>query len=169
MELWDIYDVNRKPKGYTHIRGEKMKPGDYHITVNVWIRNSNGEYLITKRTPNKVWGGFWECTGGSVVSGDDSQICALKEVKEETGLDLNPENGEMIWTYNRMINFGMEDFCDVWFFSQNFDIEEVVYQEGETCDAMWVSKGKIIAMIESGEMVPVFDYLDKVFAYSKCD
>ena len=164
MELWDIYDVNRQPKGYTHVRGDKMKPGDYHITVNVWICNSKGEYLITKRTPNKVWGGYWECTGGSVVAGDDSLTCALKEVNEETGLTLNPDNGEMIWTYNRMLLYSMEDFCDVWFFQQDFEINDVVYQEGETCDAMWASQKKIENMIESGEMVPIFDYLDKVFS-----
>ena len=167
MELWDIYDVNRQPRGYTHMRGNKMNPGDYHITVNVWIRNSKGEYLITKRTPNKVWGGYWECTGGSAVTGDDSLTCALKEVQEETGFALNPDNGEMIWTYNRMLLYKMEDFCDVWFFRQNFDINDVVYQEGETCDAIWASQEMIENMIESGEMVPVFDYIDKVFNYKK--
>lgn len=167
MELWDIYDVNRHPKGYTHMRGNKMNPGDYHITVNVWIRNSKGEYLITKRTPNKVWGGYWECTGGSAVAGDDSLTCALKEVKEETGFSLNADNGEMIWTYNRMLLYNMEDFCDVWFFQQDFDIKDVVYQEGETCDAMWASQEMIENMIESKEMVPVFDYVDKVFNYMK--
>ena len=165
MELWDIYDEDRKSKGYTHVRGEKMNRGDFHITVNIWIRNSRGEYLITKRTPNKVWGGYWECTGGSVVTGDTSAECALKEVHEETGLVLDPEKGKMIWSYNRMELYNMEDFCDVWFFQQDFDISEVVYQEGETCDARWAFPEKILDMIKTGEFVPVIDYIDKVFSY----
>ena len=167
MELWDIYDVDRRPKGYTHIRGEEMNPGDYHITVNVWIRNSKGEYLLTKRTPNKEYGGYWECTGGSVISGDTSFECALKEVKEETGLVLAPENGKLIWTYNRDVLYGMPDFCDVWFFKQDFDISEVVFQEGETCDAMWATPMKILEMEKSREFVPMIDYIEKVFSYKK--
>ena len=167
MELWDIYDINRKPKGYTHIRGNNMQQGDYHIIVNVWIRNSKGQYLLTKRTPNKAYGGYWECTGGSVVSGDESFETALKEVKEETGLTINPKSGELIWSYNRESQFGIPDFCDVWIFLQDFDISEVVYQEGETCDAMWASKEKINEMLESEEFVPMIDYIDKVFSYKK--
>lgn len=164
MELWDIYDENRKLKGYTWIRGP-LQPGDYHIIVNVWIRNSNGEYLITKRTPNKKWGNYWECTGGSAVAGDDSLTTALKEVKEEAGIDLIPENGKMIYTYNRIKTHGHPDFCDVWLFKQDFDISEVVFQEGETCDAMWASKEKINEMLKSGDFVPMIDYIEKVFNY----
>lgn len=165
MELWDIYDKNRKPKGYTHVRGEDMKEGDFHIIVNVWIRNSKGEYLITKRTPNKAYGGYWECTGGSVVCGDTSFICALKEVREETGLILDPEKGKLIHSYNRIHEHGIPDFCDVWFFAQDFDISDVVLQEGETCDAMWATPKMIKSLEESGEFVPMIDYIGKVFDF----
>ena len=165
MELWDIYDADRQPKGYTHKRGSKMNPGDYHIIVNVWIRNSKGEYLITKRTPNKVWGGHWECTGGSVVSGDTSRQCAVKEVFEEAGIELDPEEGRMIHTYCREELYGHQDFCDVWFFEKDFNIEDVVFQEGETCDAMWASGRKILTMLDSGEFVPMIDYIETVFVF----
>ncbi len=167
MELWDIFDENRQPKGYTHIRGEEMNSGDYHIIVNVWIRNSKGEYLITKRTPNKEYGGYWECTGGSVVSGDTSFECALKEVKEETGLKLDPESGRLIWTYNREDSHGVPDFCDVWYFEQDFDISDIVFQEGETCDAMWASPKKILALKETGLFIPMIDYIEKIFNYKE--
>ena len=160
MELWDIYDENRKPKGYTHIRGEKMRPGDYHITVNVWIKNSSGEFFLTKRSPEKVHPGYWECTGGSVIAGDTSLECAVKETYEEAGIVLDPSDGELVHSYNRMEKRGMPDFCDVWFFRKDFDLSDVVLQEGETCDAMWASKEKILKLLDDGKLVPVFDYLD---------
>ena len=167
MELWDIYDRNRQPKGYTHVRGEKMKPGDYHEIVNVWIRNSRGEYFLTKRTPNKMWGGYWECTGGSVVSGDTSRQCAVKEVFEEAGIELNPDEGILIHTYCREKLHGQQDFCDVWFFKKDFDLSDVVLQEGETCDAMWATREKIMEMLEKGHFVPMIDYIDLVFNFAK--
>jgi len=167
MELWDIYDADRQPKGYTHVRGEEMKPGDFHIIVNVWIRNSRGEYLLTKRSPNKEWGGYWECTGGSAVAGDSSLETAVKEVKEEAGITLSPQTGELIYTYNRLESHGNPDFCDVWFFEKDFDISEVVFQEGETCDAMWATPEEILSMEKSGDFVPMIDYIDKVFNYKK--
>ena len=47
MELWDAYDENRKPLGYT-VRREKFDSlnNEYHIVVHIWIKNSKGEYLI---------------------------------------------------------------------------------------------------------------------------
>ena len=54
MELWDVYDENRKPLGYT-VKREKFDSlnNEYHIVVHIWIKNSKGEYLIQKRSSNK--------------------------------------------------------------------------------------------------------------------
>ena len=160
MELWDIYDCNRKKTGHTHERGKPMNAGDYHIVVHIWIQNSVGEFLITKRTPNKKYPNLWECTGGSAIIGDTSLDAALREVKEETGLTLDPKNGKVILSYRRD---KMYDFCDVWLFRQDFDISEVVLQEGETCDAKWATEQEIRSMIGLEKFVPVFDYIEKVF------
>ena len=37
---------------------------------------------------------MWECVGGSVVKGEDSLQGAVRETKEEVGIDLNPESGQ---------------------------------------------------------------------------
>ena len=57
MELWDAYDENRKPLGYT-VKREKFDSlnNEYHIVVHIWIKNSKGEYLIQKRSSNKKEG-----------------------------------------------------------------------------------------------------------------
>ena len=162
MEIWDIYDCNRVRTGRKHIRGKPMLDGDYHIVVHVWIQNSHGEFLITKRTPNKEYPNLWECTGGSAVTGDTSLDAALREVKEETGLTLDARNGRVIVSYRRE-KHKMADFCDVWLFKQDFDIAEIVLQQGETCDAKWATHEEIRNMIETGEFVPLFDYLESVF------
>lgn len=53
VELWDVYDEKRNLTGRLHRRGDPLPEGDYHLVVQVWMRNSRGEYLLTKRTPNK--------------------------------------------------------------------------------------------------------------------
>lgn len=92
MELWDVYDENRKPLGYT-VKREKFDSlnNEYHIVVHIWIKNSKGEYLIQKRSSNKKEGLKWAWTGGSVLMGENSIDGAVREVKEELGLTVDKE------------------------------------------------------------------------------
>ena len=70
MELWDLYDNDRRPLGRTHQRGLPVPPGAYHLAVIVVILNPKGEVLLTRRAPEKdACPGWWENTGGSVLAG----------------------------------------------------------------------------------------------------
>ena len=54
----------------------------------MWIRNSKGQYLISQRSANRpTYPLMWECVGGSVVKGEDSLQGAIREAKEEAGVD----------------------------------------------------------------------------------
>ena len=53
MELWDLYDKDRRPLGRTHQRGLPVPPGAYHLAVIVVILNPKGEVLLTRRAPEK--------------------------------------------------------------------------------------------------------------------
>lgn len=156
-ELWDVYDESRNLTGRTHRRGEPMNKDDYHLVVHVWLQNSKGEYLLTKRTPNKGFPNMWECTGGSALAGDDSLTAAMREVKEETGLSVLPENGKCVMSLIRENNF-----CDIWLFRQDFDLKDVIYQPEETCGSMYADIGEIKRMLENGTLVP-FSYLEEFF------
>lgn len=60
--------------------------------VAVWIRNRKGEYLISQRAADRpIYPLMWECVGGSVVKGETSLEGAVREVKEEVGLDLDEQ------------------------------------------------------------------------------
>lgn len=155
-EVWDVYDADRKLTGRTHRRGDPLPQGDYHLVVHVWLMNSKGEFLITRRAPEKHYPLLWETPGGSAVTGDDSLTAAIREVKEETGLDALPENGKIVIAQKRD-----NDFCDIWLFRQDFDLDKVVLQEGETIDAKYASPKEIRRMIAAGEFI-AFDYLDEL-------
>jgi len=164
MELWDVLDKNGKKTGRLCKRGP-MQCGEYHLVVHVWIVNSKNEFLISKRTPNKTFPNMWECTGGSAVAGDDSMTTAMKEVYEEIGIALDPQNGRLFKRYQRNFENGSGDFNDVWLFRQAVDLSDVVFQPDETCDAMFADKFKIEQMINDGIFIgrEIFPYLDELF------
>jgi len=157
-ELWDIYDKDRKLTGRFHRRGDFLAEGDYHLVVHVWTQNSHGDFLLTKRSPNKGFPNMWECTGGSALAGDDSITAAMREVREETGLILRPENGKCVITYMRD-----DCFVDIWLFRQDFALSDVKLLEGETCGVMYASAEQIRQLHAEGTLVP-FSYLDELLA-----
>lgn len=156
-ELWDVYDRERNLTGRFHRRGEPLQQGDYHMVIHVWLQNSKGQFLITKRSPNKGFPNMWECTGGSALAGDDSLSAAMREVKEETGLTLIPENGKVI-----LSGISTDYFYDIWVFQQDFELKEVVLLEGETCDVRYATAEEILKMQQEGIFVP-YEYLAELF------
>lgn len=156
-ELWDVYDSDRRLTGKLHRRRDPLEVGEYHLVVHIWICNSRDEFLITKRSLNKGYPNMWESTGGSALAGDDSLAAALREVKEETGLTLDPVKGKIVESYRRE-----DSFQDLWLFKQDFDLKDVVLQPGETVDKMYAGKDTILRLLAAGEFVP-FAYLDALF------
>ena len=157
-ELWDVYDSERNLTGRKHRRGDPLPKGDYHLVVVACLQNSKGEILITKRAPSKGYPNLWECLGGSAVAGDDSLTAVIRETKEESGLDVKPENGKLALTL-----YGVDYFFDIWLFRQDFDIDDVVLQENETVDAKYASVDEIREMVKNGEFVPIdhdFEFLE---------
>ena len=156
MELWDVYDRERRLTGRLHERGKDMDPDDYHLVVQIWIGNSEGKWLLSKRSPEKWMAGKWESTGGSVVAGEDSLTGALREVKEELGITLDPNAGKLIsserYDYPKWRNPG---FVDLYAFRHDCPIGDIVLQKGETCDAKWATVDEINAMKENGELCSV--------------
>lgn len=138
-----------------------MREGDYHLVVHVWLLNSRGEFLLTKRAPNKGFPNLWESPGGSALAGDDSLRAALREVREETGLQPDPACGQCVLRLQ-----GGEAFLDIWLFRQDFRLEDVVLQEGETCDRMYASPARIRELCRERRFVP-YDYLPQLLALAE--
>lgn len=159
-EYWDLYDCERRLTGEIHRRGEPVPDGRYHLVVQIWVRNDAGEFLISCRHPSKPFGMYWECTGGSVTAGEDSITGALREVKEELGVDLAAENLSLIRQEHRE---HYHDFVDNYVARWNGDIAELTLQETEVVDAKWVTYDELCAMDDAGEIVPTLRYFRQQF------
>ena len=133
--------------------GEPMGEGEFHLVVYAWIRGGDGRYLLTKRAPNKGFPNMWECTGGSALAGDDSLTAVLREVREETGLRLDPMRGRRVASHRAAGRFE-----DVWLFERNVALDELTFQEGETCGAMLARAEEILELQREGKMAPTGDF-----------
>lgn len=135
MELWDIYDKNKKPTGRTMKRNDwHLKDGEYHLTVLGVVAREDGTFLITKRVMTKAWApGWWEVSGGAAQAGEESEEAVQREIKEETGLDVSNADGGYLFTYHRE-NPGEGDnyFVDVYRYIMDFDEGDLHLQEAET-------------------------------------
>lgn len=166
MEIWDLYDEKRKLTGRTHIRGEELPDGCYHLVVHVWIRNSRGEYLISQRAADRpTYPLKWECVGGSVIKGEDSLHGALREVKEEVGISLPAESGRVVYTKTRGYVDGRKfnDIMDVWLFEYDGDADLANADTKEVADTRWLKTADIRKLYDDGELVDTLEYFfDKV-------
>lgn len=147
MEMWDILDQNRIKTGCLVERGQPMKPGDFHLVVFAFIKNSNGKFLISKRSPEKTFPNTWEITGGSAIAGDDSLKAIKREVKEELGIDMIGE-GKLLKSTKYEGEFS--HFADIWLFEQEIDMKHVICQTEEVSEAKLATKEDIKMLIEEG-------------------
>ena len=106
---------------------------EYHLTVLGVIVRPDGKFLITKRVMTKSWApGWWEVSGGGVRAGESSRDAVIREVKEETGLDVSNADGGYLFDYHRE-NPGEGDnyFVDVYRFQMDFDESDLNFEEVE--------------------------------------
>lgn len=87
-ELWDAYDRAGNRLGFDLVRGERAPEGAWHLVVEILPVTRDGRVLVTRRHPDKNWGGYWEYTGGAVLKGETPLEGARRELREETGLDV---------------------------------------------------------------------------------
>lgn len=136
---------------------EKIPPNRCMRTVDVWVRNGSGQWLISRRHPDKSFGGLWACTCGAIQYNEDSRTTAARELFEELGLRVRPADGlhaMEIWRYHKSI------CIDVWAFAADAPVEALTLQPEEVTAARWATLADIRALDAAGEWLHEIAYLD---------
>ena len=158
-EMWDLYDRNRNMLDRKVERGTKLNDDEYHLVSNAWIRNSKGKFLISQRVEWKSHPLMWECTGGSVIMGEDTYQGAIREVKEELGIDVSNVPYAFVGTTTRYYK-DCPDILDVYIFEIDISIEKVTFQKEEVNDVKWATKDEILELYNSGKFEATGFFMD---------
>ena len=147
MELNDIYDENRQLTGRVHKRGTPWQPGEYGLVVCVWVYDGRGRVLLTRRAKGKSFAGTWENSGGAALAGETSRQAIARELFEETGIQADPEEFELLDS-----DRDKNTFFDFYCLKREIPVRDIVLLPGETDAVQWASYGKIHWMIRSGKI-----------------
>lgn len=106
----DYLKIRKLNNGYTFATRKDIAVVDGNDkcdAVAIVARDRDGR-LLTIREKRPVIGGYiWSVPAGMIDQGETPESAAVREVKEETGLDFDPRNG-MIYT-NTYSTPGMTD------------------------------------------------------------
>lgn len=154
MEMWDLYDEQGRKTGeiWERSRAREIPEGRYHIVCDILIRHRDGEFLLTRRDPEKdVYPGCLEASaGGSALAGESPEEGARREMLEETGLTADkleligttwkPKSRSVIYAYLAVVD------CDK---------HSVRLQEGETVDYRWMDTPTFLRMIQEEPVLKI--------------
>ncbi len=151
MELFDLYDSERNKTDKTMERGTPIPKGYYRAVVHICIFGSDGKMLIQQRQPFKHgWSGMWDVTvGGSSIAGETSLDAAIREVGEEIGVQLAPDE------LRRVITLQTDEvFDDFYIVQKDLNIQNLTLQETEVAEVKWADMSEIFSMIDEKKFIP---------------
>lgn len=136
MEIWDAYDEKfNKIPNVTLIRGKPVPEGMFHLVCDIAVKHTDSEYLLMQREYNKHFGGMWELTaGGSAFQGETPIECAIRELKEETGIDCEKLQKLGVVVDKNHRSYYFEYLCIT-----EIDKNAITLQTDETIAYKWVT------------------------------
>ena len=149
-EYFDTYDINMNKVDFVWERGKKYPSSLYHIVVSVLLINKEQKILVTLRNPSKTHPLCYEITTGSVLKGETPRQGAVREVKEEVGIDLKESD---------LIEFGRAAIDDMHVLAYvafiDFDESHIILDENEVIDYTLLTFNEFAQIIEHKDFHPL--------------
>ncbi len=145
IERRDLYDNERNLTGETILKGEEIPEGKHILVVLVFIQNSEGKFLIQKRS--EIKNGKYATTGGHPKSGENSLEGILTETKEEIGLELEPNDLKLYYSGE-----SNKAFWDNYYIKMDIeDISKLKLQKEEVDSIEWMTVDEINELMRKGQ------------------
>lgn len=127
----------------------KKDRGKVWLGVSGVVENDNGEWLVVKKAYSGLKG-RWSLPAGFVQEGETIDEAAVREVKEETGIDCFVKG--MIGFRTGVIRGEISDNMAILYCGQVDASQSIVVQEREILEAHWISP-KQLAVDELSNMM----------------
>lgn len=145
MELFDILDEEGNKTGIAKPKLAVHRQGLWHRVAHIWLVNSKGEILLQQRSARmENYPSLWDISvAGHIASREGSIQGALREIKEEIGVDLDVSQLELIGTVKHkvVLNKGTyfdNEFSDVYLVKLDLDINNFLRREEEVAALQWM-------------------------------
>ena len=149
MEYLDVCDETGRPTGAVVPRETAHSEGILHRTAHVWILRESGgrrQVLLQKRSMEKEsFPGLYDTSSaGHIPAGSEPLPSALRELKEELGIDAEP--GQLAFAgvfrirYEKTFHgklFRDNEFTSVYVYREPVDAAALTLQPGEVDEARW--------------------------------
>lgn len=167
-EIFDVYTrdgkyIGTKEKSLCH----SSDPGCYHKPVWIWIINNKQEILIQKRAScKKNYPNKWDMpSAGHILAGESIIDGAIRETKEELGIDTIGTDYQFLFEYIYDKSF---EIAEVFLLRINIDVANMQLQKEEVSEVKWLSYRDFEKIFYSEEFVPFpKDYKEKVLQVLK--
>lgn len=164
LEFFDLMDAEGNLTGRIKERSLVHEDGDSHGTSHVWIvrKTEKGfDVLLQKRSAQKdSFPGCYDISSaGHVSEGDQYMYTALRELKEELGIEAQKENLHFIGIHNGSMNgyfhgkaFLNHEISAVYVYQEEINIESLQLQTEEVEDVVWMDYEECREKMEQGEI-----------------
>lgn len=135
------------------------KEGLWHKAIHVWILNNKNEILLQYRcAEKKLYPNTWDCSfAGHIGAGESSIQAAIREGKEELGIDIDLEKLEYVLTNREKVKYEQiqsNEFVDIYILRQNVELKDISFQKEEVSDAKYVSLDEFFNLIKEEKVLP---------------
>ena len=144
-EKRDLYDRQGNLTGLTYLKGDRVPEGYYPMVVMIAIQNSEGKFLMQKRSLRK--GGDWGVTGGHPKSGQTCEEGIITETLEELGVDISNQKLETISS-----GCDGKDCYKMYYTLMDLDINNLHIQKDELTEVKWFSMAELERKVETKEL-----------------
>jgi len=153
MEYIDIYDENNNSIGETKEKARAHEDGNFHRTAHIWIINDKNELLLQKRSASKKsHPNCWDISSaGHIRAGEDVITGAIRELKEELGVEVQEKDFEYVVTIKNTNNPKNMEFQYVYLLHSNKEIKEYVFEDDEVSEVKYVYYKDLERMVEEKE------------------
>lgn len=147
-ELWQGYEEDGEPITTFGIPIRNAAKGALHGSAHLWIyrvKNGQLQLLLQKRSAqSKTWPSFYDTSAaGHINFGETPLAAALRETKEELGIEIAPEVVRLLFLHRQVLRYAPSRIIEnelQWVYG--FDATHTPHftlESSEVISVLWVS------------------------------